>query len=77
MSNTKDLMLAKLQETGDQPEEVICEFDLGENRFKCSLQELPDGYLISFCARSDNFHYVPNPSGEIAAWDNDIVRYLT
>ena len=71
-------MLEKLGETGDRPDEVRCGFDSGHNGWKeCSLLELPSGEMQSFAARSSKYRYVATPTGDIGAWDANIVRYLT
>ena len=51
-------MLEKLKETNDRSEKVICYYRLGNGKYECTLQELPEGPLESFQARSDKYTYV-------------------
>ncbi|MDA2927812.1 hypothetical protein MYX78_11395 [Acidobacteria bacterium AH-259-G07] len=68
--DTRDLLLAKLDETGDRPEEVACHYRLGGGkRHHGTLQELPAGQLGSFLALSDKYLYVQRANERIDAWD--------
>ena len=76
--DTRDLMLAKLDETGDRPEEVVCYYRLGDGkRHECTVQELPVRMLESFFARTDKYVYVQRTKECIDAWDIVLVHCLT
>ena len=78
MADTRALMLGKLEETGDRPEEVACYYRLGDGkRYHCAVQELPAGQLGSFFARSDEYVYLQRAKECIDAWDIVLVHCLT
>lgn len=78
MNQTKDLMLAKLGETGDRAEAVKCLYHSADGRkHQCNVVELPAGELDSFSARSENHVYFQTKGDRIEAWNMLLLHSLS